>query len=87
MRRRVGLGFVVCALVALLRAGPPRLRLGIHFAVLAAAFVLGIVNAFVHAADAWATMPRGLVLSLVVTALAIAATVMEASAVRATVRP
>lgn len=78
---------LVCALVALVRAGPPRSRSAVHFALVAAAFVLGIVNAFVHAADAWATMPRGLVLSLAVTALAIVATAMVFSDARARGRP
>jgi uncharacterized membrane protein len=37
-------------------------------------FVLGLFNSFMHARDAWASMPSGLVLSLIVTALAVAAT-------------
>jgi uncharacterized membrane protein len=36
-------------------------------------WVLGLINAFVHAKDAWATMPEGLWLSVVVTLLALAA--------------
>lgn len=42
-------------------------------AVLAVTFVLGLLNSFMHARDAWASMPAGLVQSLLVTALAIAA--------------
>ncbi|MGH7186866.1 MAG: hypothetical protein ACREIB_11400 [Pseudomonadota bacterium] len=75
-----GLVFVgaalVCALIWLLRAGGRRHRYAVHLVLLAAAFILGLVNAFVHAADAWATMPAGLVLSLVVTVLAGVATAM-----------
>ena len=38
----------------------------------AATFVFGFVNAVVHAKDGWAAMPEGLILSLIVTILAIA---------------
>lgn len=41
--------------------------------LLAATFVLGFVNALVHAKDAWAAMPAGLILSLIVLVLALAA--------------
>lgn len=36
-------------------------------------WVLGLINAFEHAKDAWAVMPAGLVLSVVVSVLALAA--------------
>lgn len=39
----------------------------------AVTFVLGFVNALVHAKDAWAAMPSGLILSLIVLVLALAA--------------
>jgi len=41
--------------------------------VLLATWILGFINALVHARDAWASMPTGLVLSVVVTLLACAA--------------
>ena len=41
--------------------------------VLAAAWVLGFVNALVHAKDAWASMPAALILSVIVALLATAA--------------
>lgn len=41
--------------------------------LLAATFVIGFANALVHAKDAWAAMPTGLVLSLIVLVLALAA--------------
>lgn len=41
--------------------------------LLAVTFVLGFVNALVHAKDAWAAMPAGLILSLIVLVLAMAA--------------
>ncbi len=40
--------------------------------LLGATFVIGFVNALVHAKDAWAAMPAGLILSLVTLVLAIA---------------
>lgn len=40
---------------------------------LAAVFVLGFVNALVHAKDAWAAMPAGLILSLIVLVLTMVA--------------
>lgn len=52
------------------KAGPP-LR---YFLLLLVTWALGLVNAFVHANDAWAVMPTGLVLSVVVTVLACIAT-------------
>lgn len=67
---------LVCALVDLLRVGGRGGRVVILFVLLLAAFVLGFVNALVHVADAWASMPTGLVLSLVVAVLACAATVV-----------
>lgn len=44
------------------------------FGLLLATFVLGFIDALVHTKDAWAMMPEGLILSLLVVALAIAAT-------------
>ena len=64
------------ALIALFRVGW-RVRRGVvYLLLLLAAFALGLVNAFVHAADAWASMPGGLILSAIVTALVLAATWM-----------
>ncbi len=40
---------------------------------LLAMWLLGLVNAFIHAKDAWATMPEGLVLSVLGTLLALVA--------------
>ncbi|WP_323154827.1 DUF2231 domain-containing protein [Pseudomonas alvandae] len=41
-----------------------------YFLLLLATWVLGLINAFEHAKDAWAVMPQGLALSVVVTLLA-----------------
>lgn len=62
-----GLALVWAIVVALRGAG------WFAAALLAATFALGFVNALVHAKDAWAAMPAGLVLSLIVLALALAA--------------
>ena len=48
----------------------------IYFLVLLATFVLGFINALVHAKDVWAKMPAALILSVIVTLLALAATWM-----------
>lgn len=59
-----------------------RLRvLSIFF--LLATFVLGFINALVHAQDAWESMPEALVLSALGTVLAITATVLAFSTLRA----
>ncbi len=45
----------------------------IYFLLLLATFVLGVINSFIHAKDAWASMPSGLVLSVITVILACAA--------------
>jgi len=45
-----------------------------YFVILLATWVLGFIDALWHARDAWAVMPLGLVLSIVVTLLACLAT-------------
>jgi uncharacterized membrane protein len=62
------------ALSRLFRSSQRGWRSVIYFFLLLAAWVLGFMNALVHAKDAWATMPEGLILSGIVAALAIAAT-------------
>ncbi|MBC3921684.1 hypothetical protein PS682_00053 [Pseudomonas fluorescens] len=62
------------ALVNLLRAQRKSGRPAVYFLLLLAAWVLGLVNAFQHAKDAYAMMPAGLVLSVIVTLLAAVAT-------------
>ncbi len=44
-----------------------------YLLLLLATFVIGLVNALVHAKDGWAAMPSGLILSAVVVVLAAAA--------------
>ncbi|MGC3893086.1 DUF2231 domain-containing protein [Pseudomonas urmiensis] len=61
-------------LVNLIRAEHKGGRALVYFLVLLATWLLGLVNAFEHAKDAWAVMPSGLVLSVIVSALACSAT-------------
>ena len=53
-----------------------------YFIALLVMWVLGFVNALVHAKDAWATMPEGLYLSMIVTLLALVATWIGYSGLR-----
>jgi uncharacterized membrane protein len=73
---------LVWALIELLRADNRSGGLLIYFSLLLATFVLGFVNALVHAKDVWAAMPMGLVLSAIVAALAIVATWIGFSTLR-----
>jgi uncharacterized membrane protein len=58
------------ALVNLIRAERKAGRPLVYFLLLLVTWVLGLINAFEHAKDAWAVMPQGLALSGVVTLLA-----------------
>ena len=68
---------LVCALVDLMRAQRKAGRPLTVFLLLLATFVLGLFNAFEHAKDAWAAMPSGVVLSVIVTLLALVAAWMS----------
>jgi uncharacterized membrane protein len=62
------------ALIDLLRADRSwRGRSLIYVLVLLAAWVVGFINALVHAKDAWAKMPEALILSVIVAILVLAA--------------
>jgi len=61
------------ALANLIRAERKGGRPTLYFVLLLVTWVLGLINAFEHAKDAWAVMPAGLVLSAVVSVLALAA--------------
>lgn len=58
------------ALVNLVRADRKAGRPVVYFLLLLVTWVLGLVNAFEHAKDAFAAMPSGLMMSVVVTLLA-----------------
>lgn len=62
------------ALVDVLRSAVRRERGGLaYLLLLLATFVVGFINALIHAKDGWAAMPTGLILSVVVLLLAAAA--------------
>ena len=61
------------ALINLVRARDKKGQPLVYFLLLLATFVLGLINAFQHAKDAWAVMPSGLVLSVIVSLLSCAA--------------
>jgi uncharacterized membrane protein len=69
-------GLVFCglallfALINLIRADKKTGRPVMYFLLVLLTWVLGLINAFEHAKDAWAVMPQGLVLSVIVTLLA-----------------
>lgn len=64
---------MVWALIDLLRADLRWRRQSLlYFLLLLATFITAFVNALVHAKDGWATMPEGLMLSVIVAALALA---------------
>ena len=70
---------LVCAILALLPARRTRAST-LHFVLLLATWVVGFFNALMHARDAWASMPGGLVLSVITVVLAFVATWFAASA-------
>lgn len=72
------------SIINALRADLPGGRSGwLLVALLAAAFVTGFINALVHAKDAWAAMPAGLILSVIVLLLAVASAWAGFSSTRA----
>jgi uncharacterized membrane protein len=80
----VGAFAVLWALINLFRRGTARKgQLIAYFGVLLAMWVLGFVNALVHAKDAWATMPEGLYLSAITALLALVAAWIGYSGFRA----
>lgn len=64
---------LIFAIVDLFRADRRARGIVPYVMLLPAICVLGLLNALMHARDAWASMPAGLVLSIVVTVLACAA--------------
>lgn len=76
---------VAWAVIDLLRADVRRKRRWvIYFLLVAAMWVLGFVDALVHAEDAWSGMPGGAILSGIVVMLALAAIWTGFSSYRAT---
>ena len=60
---------MVFALVNLIQADRKAGRPLLYFLLLLVTWILGLINSFQHAKDAWAVMPTGLVLSAIVTLL------------------
>lgn len=71
------------ALIELLRADRRGGRRIVYFLVLLSAWILGFINALVHAKDVWASMPAALILSVIVAVLVITATGLGFSTLRA----
>lgn len=67
---------LVFAIVDLCRASRRAPGAGLYTLVLLATWVVGLFNALMHARDAWAGMPAGLVMSIVCALLALVATWM-----------
>ncbi len=62
------------SIVSLVRADKRMGKPIIYFLLLLATFILGIINSFIHAKDVWASMPTGLILSVITVILACLAT-------------
>lgn len=73
---------LLCAVIDLFRADRRSGRPLVYALLLLATWVLGFINALIHARDAWGSMPTGLVLSVIVTVLACAATWIGFSGLR-----
>lgn len=73
---------LLCGIIGLFRAEGRGDRGVIYIVLLLAAWIMGFINALVHAKDAWATMPMGLILSVIVTLLVCAATAVRFSSRR-----
>ncbi len=82
-----GFAALLCSLINLNRADRRGGRPAVSLVLILAVCGLGVVNAFVHARDAWATMPTGIVLSLIVAVLACVATAIVFSSLRVGGRP
>jgi len=78
---------LLCALPGLMRRDRRGRRQVIYFLLLLVAWLLGIVDAFVHAEDAWGSMPEGLVLSALIATLTLSATMVAFSTARAPALP
>ena len=71
------------ALVSVFRRRPRAARHIVYALLLLAIFILGFINGLVHARDAWASMPSGLILSAIIAVLVMVATALGFSSDRA----
>lgn len=67
---------LLCACIELLSPYYRSRGKGLAILLLIAAWIVGFINALIHAQDAWQSMPLGLVLSIVSAVLLIAATAL-----------
>ena len=65
---------LLAAVIYLVRAAHRHHHAFLYIFFLLATWILGFFNALIHAKDAWATMPTGLILSIIVMLLACAST-------------
>ncbi len=65
---------LLCAVIGLFRHSRKSTLAIIYTLLLVVTWVLGFINSLVHAKDAWASMPSGLILSVIVLLLACAST-------------
>lgn len=77
-----GLALPWAAASVLAGRAPGHRRGTAYLLMLLTTFVIGFLNALVHARDGWATMPTGLVLSAVVLVLAAATSVLGLAGLR-----
>lgn len=73
---------VLAAVIDLFRADRRGRRPLVYTLLLLVTWVLGFINALIHAKDAWASMPTGLILSVIVLVLACVATWVGFSSLR-----
>ena len=72
---------LVCAVIGLMPARRTQASL-LHFVLWLATWIVGFFNALMHARDAWASMPGGLVLSVITVVLGLVATFFTVRAPR-----
>lgn len=73
---------VVWAVIDLFRIDRRGPRALLYALLVLATWILGFINALIHAKDAWAAMPAGLILSVIVVVLACTATWVGFSSLR-----
>ncbi len=61
---------ILCGIIGLFRTDGRHGRALLSLALLVVTWILGFINALIHAKDAWAIMPTAVILSVVVTILA-----------------
>ena len=72
------------ALIDMFRGGADRRPRVIYFLLLLTIWILSFINELIHAKDAWASMPEALLVSAIVSVLAVIATVLGFSTMRTT---